>query len=381
MVRFAGPAVLFSVTQSNGKKMINKRLNALVAIGFQKRLVHLGVWMWLLLMSVMPAAHAVITFDSPDLYQPPAGLYTGTARLTITRTDGLTQLCSGAIVQPGDRVLTSAHCLTDDGISPSASSIEVAFDSVGGAPGATIVSTQFTWHPDWNGSTKTSVADIGAIQVTGAPAGVIPYSIPDVAINDQVYFELAGYGVAGKGAADSSLPLGTLRAGGNHYDDGSAFFTDARKDYLLYDFDDYTTANNLIGEPGWITVQTTNGPRRLEPVLDFDFDGVFTRPEAIPGGADSGGPSVIDNIFLVGIHSWGLNDLNGDAIPLAQFGDAFLGRPGSLVGDVPVARYADWVANAFSGGPSASVPEPSNVWLLGLAGLLLLRARRPEGVA
>ena len=312
-----------------------------------------GALMGALLTVGAGPGHAIITTGDPNSYVPNPYQFGGVARLRITRTDGQIALCSGALVE-GNRVVTAAHCLTDDGEHTAASSIEISFDSV---PGSPMTSTVFEWHEDWSGDPRTSGADIGKVQLpAAAPAGALPYRIPKESFLMPLAVLLAGYGEIGQGRADSSLPAGFLHVGGNTYDllpAGLPEYLDHLSKFHLYDFDDGMT--NSLGEA------------TSSLLIDFEFDGTYVPAESIAGDGDSGGPTIVEGVFLVGIHSFAKDTLGGDSVYLLNAAPGgFAGAPGSVAADVQVSRYADWIASPFADDEN-TVPEPPMHALLALA--------------
>lgn len=316
------------------------------------------------------AAQAITTYGSPHQYEvaPPGtsgwDLFDGVASLTLWDAQGQARTCSGSVLWTGGHLLTAGHCLYN--------TYQGVFDAVGATialPGHGVVSSMAVdrsmAHGEWTGDVNDGY-DLAILPLpTAVPWGFhIDRSgagMFNLGTDDPPFQLMAGYGISGAGAMDSTVyPHGTLRAGVNQYD---ALWTDVPGQPYMFDFDDYGSAHNAVGLQGvgWIPGY---GEHWVE--IDWDFSGDPVRGEVMIAPGDSGGPSFLDNL-LVGVHSFfSSSTVDADGLTNASFGE--------LGADTRVFVHADWIDARVA----APVPEPGTalMFALGLIGLVRLGASR-----
>lgn len=336
----------------------------------------LGVSLFYLLL-LCSQAKAIPSFDNPDAYVPPHDRFRAVVKLELTKVDNTTASCSGAVIE-GAKVLTAAHCVTDQDGKPDVKRINVVFrgdDPATGAPTTTSRTTRsYKFHDSWTGSVTTSSADVAVVNLPSAPpAGAGFYRAAPFKVEPSDEYPpavlLAGYGRSGKGGVDSTITDRPLRVGFNHYNLASKSSVPVTADiseFYGFDFDNYDPLFNRLGEPGWVTLPS--GAQAI-PRIDWDLDGSDVFGEVMIAKGDSGGPTIIDGIFIVGIHSWVYDgSIGADVpIPLSDLADDFQGNFGTIGFDVNVSDYADWI-NSVEFSP---VPLPASAPLF-LAALTLL---------
>jgi hypothetical protein len=331
-----------------------------------------------LIAVVATPASAIVTYEQPDEYEFSSGI--GIAAI-VTKFERRDSRCTGALIE-GNAIVTAAHCFDELPHRGNLISTTVSFD--GSSTGITVFERDIEIEETWTGDLFASPADIATVRLPkNATINAAPFVLPRSELSYRpVGIRLAGYGDAGQGSVDKALtpPFDDprpLRVGFNHYDEALPGADEFWNDWYLYDFDDFTTPNNVIGEPGWITLP--DGTLAITE-LDYDFDGTVVFGESMIARGDSGGPSYFDNV-LVGIHSWvsaepdfGVEGQDGIYLPALGPDDVGFGWVGA---DVPVARYADWIRQAAAGplDPPSPVPAPPAAALL-ITGVVLLVARR-----
>lgn len=244
--------------------------------------------------------------------------------------------CTGTLLAGTSSILTGAHCVTDAQGDPAVASVEVEFlaEDDQGQPFPSMTATDIDVHKQWTGNFHTSPADLALIHLPAPPpAGAGLFVGPDVTGMYDLPVEVLGTGDAGMGGVDPALQPGRLRIGWNHYDDPAGLVNNPAG-YHYMDFD-LSEDGNVIGEAGCIPYQGGCAAA----VVDVDLDGEnIVRGESLPAPGDSGGPSVLDRYFVVGIHSFATRAVAGDTLPAEALGDsgAIDFGSGTIVGDVDV---------------------------------------------
>lgn len=308
------------------------------------------------LLTLSLDAAALVTIGDPAQY---LGAPFPVARLSLS--DGVgDMLCSGAPIAGGRYIMTAAHCLRDtyQGANWRASTATV--EIFGSTPyTARVEASQWHWHEDWTGSILDG-HDIALIRLpTAAPTSFeidrTGFADSGLGTSAPVSVLVAGFGDHGQGMESGTFD-GLLRVGTNHYD---ALGTIPGSTYR-YDFDDNTAARNALGLPGY-----TEGPGWGPSYdrVDWNFDGSSAWGESMIAGGDSGGPSLVEGIFVVGVHSYGeWSPFDADNLINSS--------PGEIGVDTRVAFFAPWIDSHTS-----PVPEAPGAALM-CAGLLLVAAVR-----
>lgn len=338
--------------------------------------------------------------------------YSGVTRLIITyQTRDLTTgatgsaafLCSGALINGGQSVLTAGHCVNnsvDAGVQFTLQSVQVQLgQNFGGnitaepGAGAPSVNQAFNFvqnvsasgvkvHPDYSGSVIDQ-RDVAVINLTTrAPSLYQSYDLYTTSAIGQTY-NVTGWGGRGNGdlgivnAGGSTGAGARIRQGLNTFDisfasdkwsaDFKDYIADGRapQDVYLGDFDNGLAANDALcrltfatlgGAPIWLG---TDAERPCNTGLGVN--------EVLTAGGDSGGPSFIGG-RIAGITSFGISFGTG------FFGDIRAGLNSSF-GEMNGMTRVDINAGFING---AVVPEPATLALFGIgaAGLAGVAARR-----
>jgi hypothetical protein len=312
--------------------------------------------------------------DSPSAHidpNAPSSAFSGVVSINIRYTNGDSYICSGALV--GKRSVVSAgHCVDADGnghlidIHQPGNDVRVIFNNsnvIGSPDRAIFTATAVSMNANYQGFGNCPVGvnsfcvndDISVITLgADAPASAKIYKIAANPLLAGTHITMAGYGTSGDGDNGYyvSPSFRIKRTGENYVDlfdrDDELGFTGAKEVYYA-DFD--------------------GGGRDTF----CDYFGVCTpvlpnNRESGIGGGDSGGPSFVNmygELMLVANNTFGGTWLNDD-IP---------GAFGSYFGGIILGSYVDYLATA-TGGQARFVPEPGSVALFGMAGLMLLGARR-----
>ncbi len=306
--------------------------------------------------------------DSPAAHVDPntaASRFSGVVSINI-RYGGQSFICSGALV--GKRQVVSAgHCVDTDGngtlidINQPGNDVRVIFNS-NGTYNAIMTAVQVSMNPDYKGFGNCPVGidsfcvndDIAVITLgADAPASAKIYSIATNPVTSGTHIIMAGYGTSGNGVNGYTIsPAFNVKRSGENYVD-------------LFDGDD---------EQGFAGVNE---------VYYSDFDGggqdtfcdffdvctpilANSRDSGI-GGGDSGGPSFVEmygQLVLVANNTFS-----------GTFAGQTAGTFGTYFGGIILGSYTDYLYEA-TGGNMTTVPEPSGIALVGLAGLLLVGSRR-----
>jgi V8-like Glu-specific endopeptidase len=280
-------------------------------------------------------AHAIVGY-SGSVSGTGFGLLDGEAKLILDTSSG-TFGCTGNLLAGGSYLLTAAHCLTGDTGTDTTSHIAISFKS--GA--VTASSSTYYVAPTWNGTIGAG-DDLALIELQNPITSISGYQLytgtTQSALGQTVL--IAGYGQTGSGASGATGSFGTLNYGYNTYDE-TGTIAGMSSSVFLYDFDNGTAADNLMGASA--PVQT---------------NGVFT--EAIIAPGDSGGASLIANNgawYLIGIHDFG-GCVGSSCTPDSRFG--------SFAGDTSVLGQT-WLNSHLV----SAVPEPTST-LMFSSGLFAL---------
>lgn len=338
--------------------------------------------------------------------------YSGVTRLIMTYqtrnlTTGVTGtaafLCSGALINSGQSVLTAAHCVNNyvaSGVQYTLQTAQVQLgQNFGGnttaepGAGAPSVNQAFNFvqnvgpdgvkvNPDYSGSVIDQ-RDIAVINlVTRAPSIYQSYDLYTTSAIGQQY-NVTGWGGRGNGdlgtvnAGGSTGSGARIRQGRNTFDisfasdkwsaDFKDYIADGRapQDVYLGDFDNGLAANDALcrltfatlgGSPIWLG---TDAERPCDTGLGIN--------EVLTAGGDSGGPSFIAG-RIAGITSFGISFGTG------FFGDIRAGLNSSF-GEINGMTRVDINVDFIN---AAVVPEPATLALVGLGavGLAGIAARR-----
>jgi len=292
---------------------------------------HLTATAALLCSAVALPAHAIVsTTDASNWLGSSQSLLDGEAKLVINGNTG----CSGTLLDGGAYLLTAAHCVANSSGTVTANSISVSF--MGGTVTASVSNaSQITVYSSWNGVLGEN-DDLALVKLDTAVTAVSGYALYTGDALGQVVV-LAGYGLTGTGSTGTvSGTFGTLHYGFNQYDTTFASASGS----VLYDFDNGTQANNVIGSTGLGTA------------------------EALIASGDSGGGSFVYSngmLYLVGVHSF-VATVTGYDID-NKLDSSF----GELGGDTTLssATTLAWLEQV------STVPEPATLAQM-LAGLVAL---------
>ncbi|MUG91527.1 trypsin-like serine protease [Scytonema sp. UIC 10036] len=279
----------------------------------------------------------------------------------VIKTDLETFGCSGSLLTSGRHILTAAHCFTDGSQNIIANSIQAFFDLPTGS--TSIKSANLFIHSDWTDDFSIINGDIAIIELASeAPLAAERYNIYRNTDEVGKIGIKVGYGYSGNGHEGGVSWDGLKRLGKNIYDaPGEILSTLPELDtfpgasaVLAYDFDNGLSANDAFG----VHFSLSDTGLGLDEI------------NSAPG--DSGGPTFINGL-IAGITSFGVcygyPDCSGsdiDNILNSSFGE--------FSGDTRVSTYANWIDSILS--RPATVPEPSTIGALLLAGFAALRYRK-----
>ncbi|KAF3890066.1 MULTISPECIES: trypsin-like serine protease [Nostocales] len=279
----------------------------------------------------------------------------------VIKTDSETFGCSGSLLTSGRHILTAAHCFTDGYQNVIANSIQAFFDLPTGS--TSIKSANLFIHSDWTDNFSRIEGDIAIIElVSEAPIAAERYDIYRGTDEVGKIGVKVGYGYSGNGNEGNVSWDGLKRVGKNIYDaPGEILSTLPQLDtfafpgaVLAYDFDNGLAANDAFGFHFGIS----------DTGLGLD------EINSAPG--DSGGPTFINGL-IAGVTSfgtcYGYPNCSGSDID-STLNSSF----GEISGDTRVSTYANWIDSILS--RPATVPEPSAIGAILLAGFAALRYRK-----
>jgi len=314
-------------------------------------------WAIALLLAVPPLAHAITTVDpiaeyAVDVNAPP----TAVADLSLTYSNGSSEPCSGSLLWTGEHILTAAHCFTGLGAINKTTTVDVQIPGGTGVNFENIIAVPHAnlFIPDqWDGNSLMGY-DLAILKLPNPVTDRAGYPIMrSDAVTLPLAVEVFGYGIGGQGttgADNTNYPHGTLRSGWNHYD-----AIQFPGQLYAFDFDNYTLAQNSLGEPGWI--ELPNGTQSII-MIDRNMDGNAVRGEAMTVPGDSGGPSLLESFIIIGVHAGTTRDHDPDPDTNKDIDNELNSSFGEQGLDTPVYLYADWIDQAVTGqltaGPSLS---------------------------
>ncbi|KYC44027.1 hypothetical protein WA1_02470 [Scytonema hofmannii PCC 7110] len=279
----------------------------------------------------------------------------------LIKTDSENFGCSGSLLTSGRHILTAAHCFTDGSQNIIANSIQAFFSLPTGS--TSIKSANLFIHSDWSDNFTIINGDIAIIELASeAPVAAERYDIYRGTDEVGKIGIKVGYGYSGNGNEGDISSDGLKRLGKNIYDAPGEILSKLPEletfpfpsTVLAYDFDNGLPANDAFGVHFGIS----------DTGLGLD--------EINSAAGDSGGPTFINGL-IAGITSfgtcYGYPDCSGsdiDNILNSSFGEFSV--------DTRVSTYANWIDSILS--RPATVPEPSTIGAVLLAGFVALRYRK-----
>jgi hypothetical protein len=358
-------------------------------------------------------AQALITAGDPSYNEIDPASASGVGLLFEQRPNGtLRGRCSATLLEGGRHVLTAGHCADDN-------TREVRFDTPGGPVRIPIVAVHR--HP--NGYEEGSGADIAVLTLANVAQSNIQRHALYRGMDEvgQVFSKVA-YGAVGTGATGQTGIDFVKREGSNRFDAtladyaahpgltqiGASYLDFARgplafvpQDYLLFDFDDGSTARDAFGVhftgladlgTGIDEINTGFGDSgspafisgRIAGLTSFGFsdlgvfasgrlaDGVILEATSLDEVQQLLHP-VLYTTYLDYFQSIGMVDLLGAFNNILSTDSSF----GEFSAELRVSSYADWI----DGIVAMPVPEPGAGVLLGLGLATLVWRRRHAGIA
>ena len=300
-------------------------------------------------VNVTPQIVAAGDINNAMYGQTAGAVFSGVARLTLTRSDG-TFLCTGSVVGSGS-ILTAGHCVTNASGAPITSLVTaILTDGLGNS--LSVSTSSIVVHPTWNGSLGTTT-DLAVLNFGSLfPNWVSVYQLYNTADEVGQTFTVAGFGMTGSFGAAATGGAGTFHQGQNKWEArNNQLGIGWTNDGLVMDFDNGLAANDAFGQ--------FYGLSNLG-LGNFEVN-------TAPG--DSGGPSFLAG-KVAGVTSFGFT-LSGGVQPDCVV--ATPNAPNSSCGEfssmVRVSSNINWIQGAM-------VPEPATYLTAACALLALGWSRR-----